>query len=169
MSEYSYSPRAQNPLEASMAGLLQDIRFALRQLRKTPGFTITATAMLAVAICANGTVFSWIDGTMLHPIPGARDQGALVSVMRGQWNVSPAAAVLLPGLPRSAGPESQLRWNPRVSPRLADGDERSGAGAHLCGQRDGELFRRAGREAFVRALFPARRRNRPDGTSLMSC
>jgi predicted permease len=45
--------------------------------------------MLAVAICANGTVFSWIDGTMLHPIPGARDTGSLVSVMRGQWNSSP--------------------------------------------------------------------------------
>ena len=73
-----------------MSGLLQDVRFALRQLRKTIGFTITATAMLAVAICANGTVFSWIDGTMLHPIPGAHDPGALVSVMRGQWNVSPA-------------------------------------------------------------------------------
>lgn len=73
-----------------MAGLLQDVRFALRQLGKNSGFTNTATAMLAVAICANGTVFSWIDGTMLHPIPGARDQGALVSVMRGQWNISPA-------------------------------------------------------------------------------
>ncbi len=72
-----------------MAGLLQDIRFALRQLRKNSGFTITATAMLAVAICANSTVFSWIDGTMLHPIPGARDTGALVSVMRGQWSISP--------------------------------------------------------------------------------
>ncbi len=45
--------------------------------------------MLAVAICANGTVFSWIDGTMLHPIPGARDMSSLVSVMRGQWNISP--------------------------------------------------------------------------------
>ena len=72
-----------------MAGLLQDVRFALRQLRKNPGFTITATLMLAVAICANSTVFSWIDGTMLHPIPGARDQGQLVSVMRGQWTISP--------------------------------------------------------------------------------
>jgi len=72
-----------------MAGLLQDVRFALRQLRKSPAFTITATAMLAVAICANSTVFSWIDGTMLHPIPGARDPGSLVSIMRGQWNVSP--------------------------------------------------------------------------------
>ncbi len=72
-----------------MAGLLQDVRFALRQLRKNPGFTITATVMLAVAICANSTVFSWIDGTMLHPIPGARDKGQLVSVMRGQWTISP--------------------------------------------------------------------------------
>jgi predicted permease len=70
-------------------GLLQDFRFALRQLRKNPAYAIAATVMLAVAICANGTVFSWIDGTMLHPIPGARDQNSLVSVMRGQWNSSP--------------------------------------------------------------------------------
>ena len=77
------------PREALVAGLLQDFRFALRQLRKNPGYAITAAAMLAVAICANSTVFSWIDGTMLHPIPGARDTGALVSVMRGQWSISP--------------------------------------------------------------------------------
>ena len=72
--------------EVGVRGLLQDVRFALRQLRKNPAYTFAATVMLAVAICANGTVFSWIDGTMLHPIPGARDTGSLVSVMRGQWN-----------------------------------------------------------------------------------
>ncbi len=79
-----------------LTGLLQDVRFALRQLRKNPGFLITATAMLAVAICANSTVFSWIDGTMLHPIPGARDPGDLVSVMRGQWNPSPSPPLSYP-------------------------------------------------------------------------
>jgi len=73
-----------------MPGLLQDVRFALRQLRKNLAFTITATAMLAVAICANSTVFSWIDGTMLHPIPQALDPLALVSVMRGERNPSPS-------------------------------------------------------------------------------
>jgi predicted permease len=46
--------------------------------------------MLALAICANSTVFSWIDGTMLHPIPGARDTGSLVTVMRGAWSISPS-------------------------------------------------------------------------------
>ena len=79
-----------------MAGLLQDVRFALRQLRKNPGFMITATAMLAVAICANSTVFSWIDGTMLHPIPGARDAASLVSVVRGEWNISPSPPLSYP-------------------------------------------------------------------------
>jgi predicted permease len=69
--------------------LSRDVRYALRQLRKSPGFTITATAMLAVAICANSTVFSWIDGTMLRPIPGARDTGDLVSLQRGERNFSP--------------------------------------------------------------------------------
>jgi predicted permease len=72
-----------------MAGLLRDTRFALRQLRRNLGFTITAAVLLAVAICANSTVFSWINGTMLHPIPGARNTDELVSVMRGQWNTSP--------------------------------------------------------------------------------
>jgi hypothetical protein len=62
----------------------------LEQLgRKSPGFTITVTAMLAIAICANSTVFSWIDGTMLRPIPGARDTGELVSLQRGEQNFSP--------------------------------------------------------------------------------
>jgi predicted permease len=67
----------------------RDVRYALRQLRKSPGFTIAATAMLTVAICANSTVFSWIDGTMLRPIPGARDTGDLVSLQRGERTLSP--------------------------------------------------------------------------------
>ena len=68
--------------EAAMAGLLQDTRFAVRQLRRNLGFTIAATVMLAVAICANSTVFSWINGTMLHPISGARHTDELVEFMR---------------------------------------------------------------------------------------
>ncbi|HKR27304.1 MAG TPA: ABC transporter permease [Acidobacteriaceae bacterium] len=75
--------------QASIEQLGRDLRYAMRQLRKSPGFTITATTMLAVAICANSTVFSWIDGTMLRPIPGARDTGDLVSLQRGERSLSP--------------------------------------------------------------------------------
>src|SRR5579863_2227210 len=75
--------------QAWLEQLGRDVRYALRQLRKSPGFSITATAMLAVAICANSTVFSWIDGTMLRPIPGARDTGDLVSLQRGERSFSP--------------------------------------------------------------------------------
>jgi predicted permease len=75
--------------QAWLEQLGRDVRYAMRQLRKSPGFSITATTMLAVAICANSTVFSWIDGTMLRPIPGARDTGDLVSLQRGERNFSP--------------------------------------------------------------------------------
>lgn len=72
-----------------MAGLRHDVRYALRQLRRSPWFTATATLMLALGICATSTALSWIEGTMLRPVPGARDTGRLVSVMRGAWNISP--------------------------------------------------------------------------------
>ncbi len=73
-----------------MTGLLHDIRYALRQLRRSPWFTATAILMLALGICATSTALSWIEGTMLRPVPGARDTGRLVSIMRGTWNISPA-------------------------------------------------------------------------------
>ncbi len=73
-----------------MAGLWNDVRYALRQLRRSPGFAITAVLMLALGICANSTVFSWINATLLDPIHGAERPGELVSIMRGQWNTSPA-------------------------------------------------------------------------------
>ena len=73
-----------------MAGFLHDIRYALRQLLRSPWFTASATLMLALGICATSTAFSWIEGTMLNPVPGARHPGRLVSVMRGAWNISPS-------------------------------------------------------------------------------
>ncbi len=73
-----------------MTGLLHDVRYALRQLWRNPYFTATVILMLALGICATSTAMSWIEGTMLRPVPGARDTGRLVTIMRGTWNISPA-------------------------------------------------------------------------------
>ena len=53
-----------------MFTLLEDLRWGVRILRSSPGLTLTAILTLSLGIAANTTVFGWIDGVLLDPIPG---------------------------------------------------------------------------------------------------
>src|SRR5271170_1694991 len=59
--------------------LLGDVRFALRQLIKSPGFTVTAVATLALGIAVNATMFSMVSAFLLPHLPG-RDLESIVAV-----------------------------------------------------------------------------------------
>jgi len=62
-----------------METLLQDIRYSLRQLRKSPGFAVTATVVLALGICASVSIFAFVDAAVIKPLPYA-DPNRLVEV-----------------------------------------------------------------------------------------
>jgi len=63
-----------------MRSLYEDLRYALRVLRGSPGFTAVAVLTLALGIAANATVFGWIDSLLVHPFPGVAGGGRLAAL-----------------------------------------------------------------------------------------
>jgi predicted permease len=66
---------------------VQDLRFGLRMLRRSPGFSILAILCLTLGIGANAAVFSWIEGILFRPYPLVAHQerlAALTGTARGE-------------------------------------------------------------------------------------
>lgn len=76
-----------------MSGLIQDLRFAVRQLRNKPGFAFTAVLTLALGIAANVTIFSAVNGLILRPLPVAHAEQ--IAVLAAQQQGAPLGVYFL--------------------------------------------------------------------------
>jgi hypothetical protein len=69
----------------TLESIWADTRFALRQMRKTPGFTFTVVLLLSLGIGSVSAVFSIVDAILLRPVPYP-DPSTLVIL----WNTPPS-------------------------------------------------------------------------------
>src|SRR5450755_3999849 len=64
----------------TLESIWADVRYALRQLKNSPGFSITVILSLTLGLGANTTIFTFVNALLLRP-PAVADSGRLVEVM----------------------------------------------------------------------------------------
>jgi ABC-type antimicrobial peptide transport system permease subunit len=72
-----------------MTSFWQDVRYSLRVIAKAPGFAAIVILTLALGIGANTTIFSWINATLLNPIPGLASPNEVVALSLGRPGDNP--------------------------------------------------------------------------------
>ncbi|MBB5056878.1 putative permease [Granulicella aggregans] len=96
-----------------MRALLQDLRYALRQMRHAPGFSVSVIVVLALGIGANAAMFTVLEGTLFRPL-AYRDSGKLVQLnaitARGEPTI-PTLADVTVWRERTRTLEDSAYWN----------------------------------------------------------
>jgi predicted permease len=72
-----------------MTSFWQDVRYSLRMIAKAPGYAAIAILTLALGIGANTTIFTWINSTLLNPIPGLASPSEVVALTLGRGGDNP--------------------------------------------------------------------------------
>ena len=132
-----------------MRVLLQDLCYAFRQLRKTPGFTATVLLTLALGIGANSAIFTLVNAILLHNLP-VTDPKTLVRIgdkddccVNGGWNDDGDYSLFatdtycmfkksLPEFEELAAMESGYAWRPITVRRAGPADCSEIRHWHLC-------------------------------------
>src|SRR6266849_2948209 len=91
--------------EATMWNFVGDLRYAVRALRRRPGYALAATLTLALGIGANTAIFAVVRGVLLRPLPYA-DPHRLVMM----WSERKGDAILRRGI---ATPNQVQEWRAR--------------------------------------------------------
>jgi hypothetical protein len=72
-----------------MTSFWQDVRYSLRMIAKAPGYAAIAILTLALGIGANTTIFTWINSTLLNPIPGLASPSEVVALTLSRGGDNP--------------------------------------------------------------------------------
>ena len=140
---------------------MNDFRFAIRQLRKSPGFTFVAVFTLALGIGANTAIFSVINAVLLRPLP--YPDGDRIVILGETDTNQPSISVSFPDYldwKRDSTRFEQLAAG-RREPYNLSGLQGRAAGTDFRRNRHREFFQGHRTRAANRARFQAKRKIAP--------
>ena len=143
-----------------MNSFWQDVRYSLRMIAKAPGYAAIAVLTLALGIGANTTIFSWINSTLLNPIPGLASPNEVVALTLGRGDADNPFPFTYPDFESMRDGQQSFVGTHRREHRSHEPDGKRQARARVGNGDVSELFRSAGRAARSWGAVFCRRRTR---------